>query len=175
MKPNNMNNKIIVGGVALALLVSGFALAKSGVVERVVEFGGTNPNVISDYLKWGDLQHDAHNQSFSTATTTVCSYNPSSATSTIVRVGVSVTTGSSTAVTLGFATSTSDTNASTTVLYTASLASGVLGAFSWAPTTTAQTILGPNDHINVFVTGFIPNSSAKTTFLGKCSFESTGI
>ena len=167
-----MNTKLLTAGVILAVLLGLFGTFRPAIVEKVIEkasFGAlSGPDIISPYLRWGDLAHFATRISLAKATSTVCALQSPASTSTLVATGLSLTTGTSTAVTLRIATSTT-AFATTTLHQTISLGSGVMGAFNYAPTTTVLQIMSPSQYIVWDAAGFIGADTTK--FLGTCFAE----
>lgn len=141
-------------------------------------FGGTNPNIISNYLRWGDTtswKQQAALSNASAATNTPCILTSPAATSTLVFAQLSLSTGSSTATGWHASKGTGTSEATTTAnsLGTYTLASEALGTMTVRPalsTVDPVSVFAPNSKLVWTISGItaITNTSK---FNGTCNAE----
>lgn len=168
-------NKIIVGVLIVGLVIALgiLAIGKDTVIERTERVIGNSPDVMSPYLRWGNVEHFAANVALATATTTPCAIQSPSATSTLVRSWLQISTASSTATTWTAA------KAATAYATTTSLGTGIILASGAQGTMTASTtfnglvddtqIIAPNNFIVWGVAGIGNLTTDK--LLGRCGAE----
>ena len=169
-----MNKKILIGVVVVALIAVGFFMRSPA--ERVVTTVlGSSADIISPYLRWGNVEHYAANVTIRTATTTPCAIQSPSATSTLTMTALSIKTATSTATTWT-ASKASTAFATTTLLGTFSLGSGAQGTMVFASSTETAVIddisvFGPNEYVVWGVAGTAISGTANLN--GVCQAEWT--
>lgn len=132
-----MNTKSILTGLGIlaALILGAVGVTQTPVNDIPTDIGAvTGPDMPYPYIAVNGVRTYYNNQTFKTATTTVCAVQSPVATSTLVSAVASFTFGSTTTsiVTFGKAATAF---ATTTVIATSSLAANAAGTFIGATTT----------------------------------------
>lgn len=175
-----MKEKTIIG-LAVAVLVLGVVtflggakVGPQGPAGRDGQPTGsvTGPDRFFECETANGLRKCSFAKELTAASSTVCAIKSPASTSTLDWSGLSLRTPTSTAVTLRIATATTPF-ATTTVQYTVSLASGVLGGVAFTPTSTSAQIFSPNTYIVWDAQGFVGADTTK--FRGTCGAQFTGI
>lgn len=179
-------NKLLVAGVALALVLGGISLSRPPVVERVVDQAPvvgalTGPDIQSPYLRVGGVMHEYRQKSLATGTTTPCIVQSPTATSTLVHAALRIGTATSSATTWTVAKNTSGGSATTTKLGVFSVSSGAVGtlvASTTLPSTGLTSLLAddllvfsPSTYLVWGVAGVIYNAQGTIDFGGVCQAE----
>lgn len=147
-----MKDKIIIAGVVVAILLSGFAYfgiedGKDG-RNGIDGIGAVaSPNILSSYLSWGashGIRTWKAGQALRTGTSTVCAIQSPAATSTLISAGVKFDVASSTATTVYLA------KAATAFATTTAIGEAVLGAGEKAVILATSTLVSNIDDLVVF-------------------------
>lgn len=165
----------VVAFIALWGLLGGGPAGKDGKDGSV--FGGTNPDIISNYLRWGDTasyKQQAVLSNASAATNTPCILTSPAATSTLVFAQLSLSTGSTTA-TGWFASKGTGTGEATTTanqLGSYAIGSATLGTMTLRPalsTVDPVSVFAPNSKLVWTISGTAIANTAN--FNGTCNAE----
>lgn len=171
----NRKNLIIafLAGVAVIGVAWGLSPSSTSVVEKTVErLGGTNPDVISQYLNVGGVRHEYRRAALNTATTTPCALQSPAATSTLLHSALRIEVGTSTA-TVWTVAKAANAFATTTAFDQFSLGSGAQGTmFVGSASSTAPdeiSVIAPSQYVVWGVQGTTIANSALLT--GYCQAE----
>lgn len=145
---------LLISVLAAAIVSVGVVMLVPRASEVVQQFAGTSPDVISPYLKWGNIEHFASNVELKTSTTTPCVIQSPSATSTLIRTAMHIDVATSTATKWTAAQAAAGTYATTTLLSALefAVASGKQATILVTASTTSGTLPGDNAFT------FAPNS-----------------
>jgi hypothetical protein len=174
-----MNNKLVIGSVAVALILGAYGAFRSApaqVVERVIEknLGAlAGPDIPSPYLRWGDKVTYRAAVDATSGTSTPIRIQGPAATST-VTVTFSITTPTTTALTWAVSTSTSRQGyATTTPFYTRGVAASAQDQFVVVPTLSQTNVVPPNGWVTISAYGLGSGGAANggVIFGGRATME----
>jgi hypothetical protein len=154
-KIKNLGISAIVAALVTVFIAS-YVITPDTIVNNVPgkPLGGTNPDVISPYLRFGDVSvWAARTTSFATASTTVCSIQSPAATSTLRGAAVDISVSTSSSYILTIARATTPSASTTPLISSASIASGAKTTLYASSTGQGSDVWAPNTWLNVTVRG----------------------
>jgi hypothetical protein len=172
-----MNNKIVIGGVILALVLSVLAITNKPterVVETIIEKQlGASPGPTRTWSEEsiGGLGFKYVSLPLRSGTSTPCAFQGPAATST-VTTSLSITTSTSTALTWAVSTSTrAQGYATTTPFYTRAVAANAQDQTVVAPTLIQTNVVPPGGWVtwSAYGTGMGGTANAGVITAGTCT------
>lgn len=160
----------LVVALVVAVAVGLFNGGQDGMPGKDGQSFGSRPDIISPYLRWGDVTSYRGTATMNTATTSVCAIQAPAATSTLTFAGWKITTGTTTAATIDIGIGRTAFATSTTLVTGTSVASGANGEAAWSDVTGTTGIMRPNDWLVVKTAG--PGLGGYT-YTGNCVAEFT--
>lgn len=173
---DNIKNVLITAGVSLVVVVGSWMVfgpsdgmnGRDGQDGRVGAIAG--PDIISPYLKWGDVAvFSANTDEMNQASTTVCALqSPTNATSTLVHAAAHFEVMSTTTTGIITLARSNSNAASTTAIGSATLAANVKDTIFASSTATQAYTFAPGQYLTVSVKGqaqFYPTGTCQATWI----------
>lgn len=166
-----MDSTILKSGLValvVAVVVGLFNGGMDGAPGKDGQSFGARPDIISPYLRWGDMVTYRGVGTMNTATTSICAIQGPAATSTLSFAGWKITTGTTTAATIDIGIGRTAFATSTTLVTGTSVASGATGEAAWSDVTGTTGIMRPNDWVVIKTAGA---GLGGYTYTGNCVAE----